>query len=174
MALSKKLRFEVFKRDGFTCQYCGGHPPIKILEADHIQPKSKGGKDDINNLVTSCFDCNRGKSNNELTSVPLTLAENIKLIKERESQYKEYLKLLKTVDNRSDYEIDEVQSIFQQSFPDYAFAPSFRKSVKNFISKLGIAEVKDAMEYAISRIHDHNKVLTYFCGVCWGRIRDNG
>ena len=80
MAVSKKLRFEVFKRDGFTCQYCGGHPPNKVLEADHILAKSKGGTDDINNLITSCFDCNRGKSDRSLDQVPASLAENTRMI----------------------------------------------------------------------------------------------
>jgi 5-methylcytosine-specific restriction endonuclease McrA len=36
--LSKKLRFEVFKRDGFSCQYCGAHPPDVLLEIDHVIP----------------------------------------------------------------------------------------------------------------------------------------
>lgn len=66
MAISKKTRFEIFKRDHFRCQYCGQTPPAVVLEVDHIQPKSKGGSDDWNNLITSCFDCNRGKSNVEL------------------------------------------------------------------------------------------------------------
>jgi 5-methylcytosine-specific restriction endonuclease McrA len=38
MAISKKLRFEVFKRDNFTCQYCGRETPEVILEADHVIP----------------------------------------------------------------------------------------------------------------------------------------
>jgi hypothetical protein len=175
MALSKKLRFEVFKRDGFRCQYCGQHPPTVILEADHVLPKSKGGSDDINNLVTSCFDCNRGKSANELTSVPLTVAQNVKLIKEREAQYKEYLKLLKRVDEREGDEIDHIEKVFQRAFPKYSFKPAFRMSVKKFIKLLGLSEVQDSMEYSLSRVHDVNKVLTYFCGVCWGKIkRENG
>lgn len=61
MAVSKRKRFEVFKRDSFTCQYCGQKAPDVVLEADHIEPRSKGGKDDILNLVTCCFECNRGK-----------------------------------------------------------------------------------------------------------------
>lgn len=59
--LSKKLRFEVFKRDLFTCQYCGRKAPDVVLHVDHINPVKRGGKNDIMNLVTSCMDCNLGK-----------------------------------------------------------------------------------------------------------------
>ena len=62
MAIQKKKRFEVFKRDGFQCAYCGRTHRAVGLECDHIEPKSKGGSDDINNLITACFDCNRGKT----------------------------------------------------------------------------------------------------------------
>ncbi len=64
--LSKKTRFEVFKRDHFKCQYCGKNAPDVILEVDHIKPVSKGGTNGILNLITSCFDCNRGKGKREL------------------------------------------------------------------------------------------------------------
>src|SRR5262245_12209815 len=67
MAITKKIRFEVFKRDSFTCQYCGAEAPKVLLEVDHIEPKSKGGKDSIINLITSCESCNRGKSNRLLS-----------------------------------------------------------------------------------------------------------
>ena len=62
MSIGKSLRFEIFARDGFTCQYCGRRPPDVILEVDHIHPESKGGTADPINLITACFDCNRGKS----------------------------------------------------------------------------------------------------------------
>jgi 5-methylcytosine-specific restriction endonuclease McrA len=59
-----KLRFEVFKRDNFTCQYCGRNvkdDKIKI-HCDHVLPKNKGGKNTYKNLVTACEECNLGKS----------------------------------------------------------------------------------------------------------------
>lgn len=59
--ISKKLRFEVFKRDNFTCQYCGRMAPDVVLEIDHINPVANNGTNDIINLITSCKDCNRGK-----------------------------------------------------------------------------------------------------------------
>ena len=68
-SMSKKVRFEIFKRDSFACQYCGRQPPEVVLEVDHIHPVSKGGTTEPLNLVTSCQDCNRGKSDRELGNV---------------------------------------------------------------------------------------------------------
>lgn len=68
--LSPRIRFEVLKRDKFTCQYCGRSGCE--LEVDHIQPISKGGTNDMDNLITACVDCNRGKSNIEV--IPNTQA----------------------------------------------------------------------------------------------------
>lgn len=61
VGISKKLRFEVFKRDKFTCQYCGKKAPDVVLHCDHIRPVADDGPTDILNLVTSCADCNMGK-----------------------------------------------------------------------------------------------------------------
>lgn len=59
--ISKKLRFEVLKRDSFTCQYCGSKAPDVILHVDHIKSVATGGIGEIINLITSCADCNLGK-----------------------------------------------------------------------------------------------------------------
>jgi len=57
------LRFEVFRRDGYTCQYCGRRAPEFPLHVDHIEPWSTGGRTIIGNLRTACSECNLGKSN---------------------------------------------------------------------------------------------------------------
>lgn len=67
-SMSKKLRFEVFKRDKFQCQYCGRIAPDVILEVDHVLPVVEGGDNSIMNLRTSCFDCNRGKGKRKLAN----------------------------------------------------------------------------------------------------------
>lgn len=59
--LSKKIRFRVFQRDNFTCQYCGRSAPDVELHVDHIYPVTHGGGDEMSNLITSCADCNLGK-----------------------------------------------------------------------------------------------------------------
>ena len=49
--LKKLLRFEVFKRDSFRCQYCGKSAPEVVLEIDHVTPVANGGKSDVLNLT---------------------------------------------------------------------------------------------------------------------------
>jgi hypothetical protein len=68
MPINRRVRFEVFKRDGFACRYCGRKAPDVALEVDHIRPRSKGGDDGMRNLRTACYDCNAGKSNVPLES----------------------------------------------------------------------------------------------------------
>lgn len=64
--IKQSKRFAVFNRDNHTCQYCGKKAPGVVLEIDHKIPVSKGGDNSMGNLVTSCFDCNRGKSDKHL------------------------------------------------------------------------------------------------------------
>lgn len=59
--ISKKVRFEVFKRDKFQCQYCRKSSPDVILNVHHIYPVTNGDSDELVNMITSSFDCNQGK-----------------------------------------------------------------------------------------------------------------
>lgn len=63
------MRFKVFERDGFTCQYCGARPPDVRLHVDHIFPRSKGGRWELDNLRTACEACNIGKSDRLISEV---------------------------------------------------------------------------------------------------------
>lgn len=73
MSVSKRLRFEVFRRDGFACRYCGATASTTTLTIDHVVPVALGGTDDPVNLVTACKDCNAGKSSS--TPDPRWVAE---------------------------------------------------------------------------------------------------
>ena len=61
-----KKRFETLKKYGFKCYYCGRKAPEVSLELEHIHPKVLGGKDNFDNLVPACWECNRGKAGNPL------------------------------------------------------------------------------------------------------------
>ena len=60
-SVSSKLRFEVLRRDGFKCAYCGIAASASELHVDHVVPVVDGGSDELANLVTACIDCNLGK-----------------------------------------------------------------------------------------------------------------
>ncbi|MGF1639665.1 MAG: HNH endonuclease [Rhodospirillales bacterium] len=54
-------RFNVFLRDRFTCQYCGGAFPAERLTFDHVIPRVRGGRTEWTNVVTACEPCNLRK-----------------------------------------------------------------------------------------------------------------
>ena len=62
MAVSKRLRYEVLRRDNYTCRYCGARAPEAKLTVDHVIPTTLSGSDEPSNLVAACADCNSGKS----------------------------------------------------------------------------------------------------------------
>lgn len=65
--ISPRLRFKVFKRDGYRCQICGRSAQDgAVLELDHKVAVARGGTDDLLNLWTLCFECNRGKRDDNL------------------------------------------------------------------------------------------------------------
>ncbi|AOS83995.1 HNH endonuclease [Chlorobaculum limnaeum] len=67
-ALSRK---NLFRRDGFRCQYCGGKEAELTL--DHVIPKSRGGEESWENLVTACKPCNSKKGNRTPAEADMTL-----------------------------------------------------------------------------------------------------
>lgn len=167
----KTDRFEVFKRDGFVCQYCGRRPPLVILEIDHISPVSKGGGNDINNLLTACFDCNRGKSDKSLLNVPQSVTKKAEVIEEKELQLKEYNKLLSSIRRRENYQIRTLENIFREVYSDLWFSSSFKESIRlNFIQKLDKSELQNSMHIALMKTKTGESTLKYFCGVCWNKI----
>jgi len=174
MSLSKKLRFEVFKRDGFQCAYCGQTPPAVALEVDHIDPKSKGGKDDIDNLITACFNCNRGKRDIPLDKIPNKLNENLEILKEKEDQLKEYRKYVLKVRKRIDKDIDLIEKQYSIYFPTYTFLESARNSCRRFIEIMDVHTLIDCMDMACLKKDDPQKAWSYFCGICWNKIKGKG
>ena len=61
------IRFMVLKRDDYKCRICGRTAQDGVkLEVDHIYPASKGGDNNVNNLWTLCYECNRGKGVKEI------------------------------------------------------------------------------------------------------------
>jgi hypothetical protein len=154
--IGPKLRFEVFKRDNFTCRYCGRRTPEVVLEIDHVIPVSEGGSDDMENLVTSCWECNRGKGASVLSEdSPVSgLHEQTVLMLERELQLKEYEHVRRSIRERENRQIQELRDwwareamrlgMTQWEFPSDG-------QIRRYLRKLSAEEIKDAMEIAIER-----------------------
>jgi hypothetical protein len=172
-SISVKKRFEVFKRDNFTCQYCSAKPPLIPLEVDHIYPVCKGGDNSIENLITSCFDCNRGKGSGVLENIPDTLVVKFERMKLAKMQYNQYKKILKNQKNIIDAEIEQVELVYSSCFKGWSLSAKFKISIKQFIQKLGVEDVVDSMEKACNRIENQSAVPKYFCGICWNKIKNN-
>jgi len=170
--ITKSLRFEIFKRDNFTCQYCGRQTPTVILEIDHIIPKVEGGPiSDPNNLVTACFDCNRGKGKIPLGVQRIKDDRKEAMQREREKQqqikeYEEFLKEKQAQDGQTIEELDEYWSGLSGN--KYNLNLSGIDALKRFLKFLTPAEIKDSMEIAAARIPatQLESRFKYFCGIC--------
>jgi 5-methylcytosine-specific restriction endonuclease McrA len=55
-------RRNIFKRDHYTCQYCGAQPGSEELSIDHVVPRSRGGQSSWGNCVLACIACNKRKA----------------------------------------------------------------------------------------------------------------
>lgn len=69
----KFSRQNVICRDGSTCQYCRKELPAEDLNYDHVWPRSRGGKTNWENVVTSCYPCNSKKGNRTPEEAGMTL-----------------------------------------------------------------------------------------------------
>lgn len=152
-AISKKTRFEVFKRDSFTCQYCGVKAPNIILEVDHIEPVSKGGQNDLLNLISSCKECNSGKSNRRLTdnSVLDKQRGQLEELQERKEQLEmmmRWQKELLVLENSTE---NELADFWKQLVPPYCLNENGRKTLKKLLSKYNLSEVIEAMKIAVTK-----------------------
>lgn len=95
--IPRKLRHEVFQRDGYRCRECGASKDETSLEIDHIVPVARGGTNDIDNLQTLCRECNRMKHTDEWVGgeTDLEVAQNeLSVLKEQLNRSEEKLKSL--------------------------------------------------------------------------------
>lgn len=125
-SIGKKLRFEVLKRDDFKCRYCGrAQADGVVIHVDHVIPVAAGGRNDPENLVTSCADCNLGKSARMIGDpaiVGVDFAKAGKIFKEAQKSLKNYRAYLK---QRELWEYDLATVVLEPMRPIYDCYPSF-------------------------------------------------
>lgn len=181
--ITPTVRFNVFKRDRFTCQYCGQSPPAVILELDHVIPVAEGGDDSSANLTTACFDCNRGKGARQLSDIPETVAERMAKQMELRKQLEAYNKFLASSRKSISDAANRIGKYWcDKSAPDqeqgkWTLSDDYTKSVMLFLKSLPEIEILEAVDIAHSRYPNYSHLQTngrtwkYFCGICWRKIK---
>ena len=147
-AISKTLRFEVFKRDMFACQHCGRKTPDVLLDVNHIEPTSKGGTNDLQNLITSCKECNSGKSDRTLadTTVIDMQREQLEELQKRKEQMEMMFQWQKGLLNLDDDVISELSSYWSEVVRGYSLNESGLNSLRKLKRHFDLDEILVAMK----------------------------
>lgn len=174
-AIPKRVRFEVFKRDKFTCQYCGASAPDVTLEIDHIKPVSKGGTNDILNLVTACRECNSGKTNRELSDDSAVKVQKMRLdeMQDRREQLQMMMEWRSELLKQTEEEVNSIDDLFACQ-TDWNMSEHGRANVRKLIKRFGYNEVYEACQIAIDQYYDGSekswqKAFSKMGGICYNR-----
>jgi hypothetical protein len=146
--LSKMLRFEVFKRDCFKCQYCGAEAPGAVLHVDHIEPVAKGGTNEITNLITSCEPCNNGKSDRLLSDNAAVEKARTQLeeLQERREQLEMMMEWRKGMRTITDDAVAGLVSYWEHYTPGFSIAATGRTKLAGLMEKFSVGEICAAMD----------------------------
>jgi hypothetical protein len=176
-ALSTRTRFEIFKRDEFTCAYCGGTPPAVVLHCDHILAVANGGGNEPENLITSCSSCNLGKSDVPLERVSAPLSEVFKRNQESAEQLKEYEKFLTERRAENEVRFNAVSQFLLnlwevENAEGQVVCGVYEESIRMFLKRMPAQEIMECLEVAhAKRFNRERSTHKYFCGCCWRRIK---
>lgn len=153
-AISKKTRFEVFKRDSFKCQYCGTCAPEVILNVDHIEPVSKGGDNSITNLITACFSCNSGKSDIRISddSAIKKQKEQLDELNVKREQLQMMMQWRKELKNLDQEYIDIFCKNYHEKLVGWTINDNGLEIVKKLIKKFQLSILLDAIEKASEKL----------------------
>lgn len=172
MAISQRMRFEVLRRDNFTCRYC--RSTDNELTVDHVTPVTLGGTDELTNLVAACRHCNAGKSSTVLE------AEKVADVSADALRWAKAM-----AEAAAEREGTAVPSDLLGDFYDHwdSFGPAnelpdgWQSSVARFAENgMTLVLLKDAASTALGRdyVAPWHK-FRYFCGICWkvvGELRE--
>lgn len=189
MSISVRTRFEVFKRDRFTCAYCGRTPPEVLLHADHVVPRAAGGPDDITNLITSCQTCNQGKAARLLEegTAPVVGRATVEELQERIEQAKAYMEAVAGVRATSDQQVGAVIDAWADAYQArieerengtvWVLEANGRwpekRSIRRFLRDLPLERVLEAVDITAGRWSEPDDgTRRYFYGVCQRMIRE--
>jgi cytochrome c553 len=152
-AIPKKVRFEVFKRDGFRCQYCGATAPDVLLEIDHIHPVAEGGTNELLNLVTSCKACNAGKGKRRISdgSALAKQREQLEELNERREQLEMMIRWKEELTELQEESLRRVAEYWAKLAPGFSLNESGHQGLRKLLNQFPLSEVMDAMQTAAAQ-----------------------
>lgn len=179
-AISKRLRFEVMRRDNFACRYCGATADDAKLVVDAVVPEALGGShNDPANLRTACEPCNSGKS---------ATPPDAPLVADVAQDAFRWSKAIQTASARmlADLEARERdREEFHQCWGSWgygkgadrklvALGPGWQQSVDQFIAAgLPLRVLKECINLAMTRdrVNAESK-FRYMCGIAWSKVSE--
>lgn len=175
MAVSKRLRYEILRRDNHACRYCGASAPTARLTIDHVVPQTLGGSDDPTNLVTACIDCNAGKSS---VQPGADLVHDVAADALRWANAMKRAAFIAAMDRD---ERDSMLADFDALWSKWTVTstgsaiprPSnWASSIEQFdASGLEYDDLADAVTITMNADVDLDQRWRYFCGVAWKKLR---
>jgi len=169
MAISKRLRYEIFRRDSHTCRYCGRSAPEVVLHVDHVIPQALGGAEkDPSNLFTSCSECNGGKS---ASSPDQAVVADVS---ESAAKWKAAITQAADEARTNNSGRDALYEAVIQAWPSFhrkKLPGDFAETVDQFVDAgLPHEAIIEMAQLAGAKPSIYNR-WAYFCGCCWTKIR---
>ena len=176
MAVSKRLRYEVLRRDGFTCRYCGLRSD-RGLVTDHVLPVALGGYDVAENLVACCKDCNEGKA---ASNPDEPLVQDVSQDAFRWAVARRRVAAQMEAENTFGYEAGQLLQLWNNLVRSLcrsvtaAAPPDAYHTIRSWlVTGLPDTIIADAMELTLSRqtVYDSG-AWRYFCKIVWDQVRE--
>jgi len=163
MAVSKRTRYEVLRRDNNTCRYCGETAPDVKITIDHVTPVALGGSDKPENLVAACKDCNAGKA-----SVPpgAVLVEDVRQV---DIRWAAAMRRAAEIKANERAEVEAYVRAFCATWDRWVPYDYERTLISLHASGLPVEEMRDAVRIADTARGVDNR-FNYFCGVAWNKV----
>jgi hypothetical protein len=165
----KRIKYEIFEKDAFKCQFCGTGTPNVTLQLVRIQDAQQNDEWlDLAFLSTSCKICEKKKSGVEEKSPNNYMS--IDELEERLQQLKMLINWRKGMLNIRKQQLANLISYWENKIPDFETNNDQKKYLAAYISKYSSDEIRSAMDMAVDKFIkfsddgtlDKNSILTAF------------
>jgi hypothetical protein len=174
VAVSKRLRFEILRRDNHACRYCGRSAPEVKLTVDHVIPEALGGATAPENLVAACADCNSGKS---------SASPDAAVVADVKSDALRWARAMAVAAEQMEAdqaELDAEADLFAEHWNSHArfgrvppVEAGWRGSIATFRhAGLPLTVLYGCVDKALAKKLPGLDTYKYMCGIAWSMIRE--